>query len=155
MSAIIRWNPVREMAAMQNAMDRLFNENVRNWPSFASEDQIGSHALALDVHENDQSYTVVTELPGVKAENINVKWQDGVLLIQGELPEETIKQEGKKSLLQERRYGKFSRSVRLPQLVDSSKVEATFENGILTLTLPKAEEAQPRLIPVKTTTSKN
>jgi HSP20 family protein len=149
MSAIIRWNPMRELASMQRAMDRLFDESFRNWPPFFNDEQVGAHGLSLDIHENDQSYTVTTELPGVKAENINVKWQDGVLFIEAELPEETSKQENQKMLLQERRYGKFSRFVRLPQMVDPSKVEAAFEDGVLTLTLPKTEAAQPKLIPVK------
>ncbi|MBI5668677.1 MAG: Hsp20/alpha crystallin family protein [Chloroflexi bacterium] len=147
--AMIRWNPLREMAAMQSMMDRMFNETWRNM-NWSGESEMGGFNLPLDVHETDKEYTVTTDLPGVSADNIHVKFQDGMLLIEAELPERTVQKEGERSLLKERRYGKFSRSVRLPQAVNVNNVEATFQDGVLTLTLPKAEEVQPRLIPVKT-----
>src|SRR6185295_1261015 len=134
------WNPIREMLAMQTALDRMFDDTRRG--GFDS----GS-ALALDVHEDDQNYHVVTSLPGVKPDNINVSLHDGVLTITGEIPEET--RENTQTLMRERSYGKFSRSIRLPMAVDSNKVEASFDNGVLTLTLPKTEEAQPKQIPVR------
>lgn len=145
--SMIRWNPLREMAAMQSVMDRMFNETWRNmgW----NESEMGAFNLPLDVHETDTEYTVTTDLPGVNADNIHVKFQDGTLLIEAELPEQTVQKDGERSLLKERRYGKFSRSVRLPQQVNAGNVEAAFQDGVLTLTLPKAEEVQPRLIPVK------
>ncbi|MDX1993553.1 MAG: Hsp20/alpha crystallin family protein [bacterium] len=144
MSTIVRWNPIREMAAMQNMIDRMFDDTWRNVrPTLAG------NALALDVHETANAYTVTTALPGLNAEQINVHFQDGVLTISGELnaPEPA---ENTRVLLQERVYGRFSRSVTLPMAVNVEGVEATFENGILTLTLPKAPEAQPRTIPVRT-----
>jgi HSP20 family protein len=150
MSSIVRWNPFREMAAMQNAMDRLFNEQWRALRPMWEDANVGAFGLPLDVHEDDKSYTVTTELPGVSSEHINVKFHDGALVIEAELPEQTVQKEGSRVLLQERRYGKFSRSVRLPQQINANAVEATFADGVLTLTLPKSEEAQPRLIPVKT-----
>lgn len=148
MANIIRWNPLREMAAMQNAMDRLFDETWRTWQPVYGE--TGANALALDVHENDNAYIVTTALPGVQVENVNVKLHNDLLTIEGEIPERTVKKEGERSLMQERYYGRFSRTIRLPQPVNRDKVEANFENGVLTLTLPKSLEAQPRLIPVKT-----
>lgn len=147
MANIIRWNPLREMAAMQNAMDRLFDETWRNWPSYFGETATGANTLALDVHENDNQYIVTTTLPGVQAENVNVKLHNDLLTIEGEIPQHTV--ENARSLLQERVYGRFSRTLRLPQPVNRDAVEANFENGVLTLTLTKAEEAQPRQIPVK------
>ncbi len=150
MSTIIRWNPIRELNAMQSAMDRLFNENWNalrsNWEGAARE---VAYALPLDVHENDRAYTVVTELAGVNPDHIQVKMQEGVLTIEAELPQPEVKEGGARVLLQERRFGKFSRSVRLPLPVDVAKIEAAYADGILTLTLPKAEEAQPRVIQVK------
>lgn len=145
---IMRWNPLREMAAMQSAMDRVFNDTWRsmNW----NESELGAFHLPLDVRETDKDYTVTTDLPGVNPDNIHVKFQDGMLLIEAELPEQKIEREGERELLKERRYGKFTRSVRLPQQVNATNVEASFQDGVLTLTLPKAEEVQPRLIPVKT-----
>ena len=143
MTTVVRWNPVREMAAMQNALDQLFENNWRGTHNSAD---IG--ALALDVHETDQNYTVSAAVPGVSADAVNISFHDSVLTISGEIPQAT--QENARALMLERGYGKFQRSIRLPQPVDTSAVEANIENGVLTLTLPKTPEAQPRQIPVKT-----
>jgi HSP20 family protein len=151
MANIIRWNPLREMAAMQNAMDRLFDETWRTWQPIYGE--TGANALALDVHENDNAYIVTTALPGVQAENVNVKLHNDMLTIEGEIPQHEV--ENANALMQERVYGRFSRTLRLPQPVNRDAVEANFDNGILTLTLPKAEEAQPRQIEVKTNGKKS
>ena len=103
---------------------------------------------ALDIHENDSAYTVVAPLPGINPDQINVRLQNGVLTISGEIESPKV-DEHSKVVVQERYYGKFSRSVTLPQSVDSDKVEATYENGVLTLNLPKIPEAQPKQIAVK------
>ena len=148
MSNIIRWNPFREMAAMQNMMDRLFDDAWRGeWPRGTG--WTGLETPALDIHENDNAYTVVVPLPGVKPDDINVKMQNGVLSISGELPQPHVN-DNSKVVVQERYYGKFSRSVTLPQSVDADKVEAAYEDGVLTLTLPKVPEAQPKQIAIKT-----
>ncbi|MCB9455427.1 MAG: Hsp20/alpha crystallin family protein [Anaerolineaceae bacterium] len=148
MSTIIRWNPFREAVAMQNAMDRVFDDNWRSLRPVWQNAQSGSFALALDVAETDTAYSVTAEIPGIPSENIHVKLHDGILTITAEHNEEHTEEQEGRVLLQERRYGKFSRSVRLPQVVDTEKVEAVYNNGVLTLTLPKAAEAQPRMIPV-------
>jgi len=148
MTTLIRWNPLREMVAMQNALDRAYTDA---WRGARNSADVG--ALALDVHDTDSAYIISAALPGVNADAINISLHDGVLTISGEIPQFT--QENSRTLLLERVYGKFQRSIRLPQAVDSSKVEATVENGVLTLTLPKTPEAQPRMIPVKTTYSAN
>jgi HSP20 family protein len=135
---------MRELAAMQNMMDRMMNDSWRGWA-----EDVGANSLSLDVHEDDKAYHVTTEMPGVKPENINVRMHDGVLFIEGEIKQEDNQKDGAKALLQERRYGKFSRYIRLPQQVDEGKVEASFDNGVLTLTLPKAEQAQSKTIQVK------
>jgi HSP20 family protein len=145
MSSLIRWNPFREMAAMQNAMDRLFEESWRTWPTISS---ANLNSLAFDVHETDAAYTVTTALPGVKPEHINVKMHDGMLTVSAELQQPEAG-ENTRPLLQERVWGHFSRSISLPQSVKGDEVEATYEDGILTLTLPKAPEAQPKLIAIK------
>ena len=146
MSTIIRWNPFREVVAMQNAMDRLFEDAWRGaWPT----DALSAQSLPLDVHETDSNYTVSAALPGVNSDQVNVKLHDGVLTINVELPQPTTP-ENTRALLQERVWGKFSRTVSLPQPVNADKVEATFENGVLTLVLPKTEAVQPRLINIKT-----
>lgn len=145
---ITRWNPFREMMTMQNMMDRLFED----WRPLWEDGQIaGTNPLALDVHEEDNRYIITTELPGVKAENINVRQEGDYLLIEAETRDEMEHQpkEGRRALVKERRYGRYSRRIRLPQNVNFDKAEATYEDGVLKLQLPKAEEAVPRIIQVK------
>lgn len=129
---------------MQGALDRLFDET---WRGARNGSDTGS--LALDVHETDNAYLVSAALPGVNADAVNINLLDGVLTISGEVEQHTP--ENSRALMLERGYGKFQRSIRLPQSVDASAVEARMENGVLALTLPKTPEAQPRTIPVKTT----
>ena len=146
-NTIVRWNPFREMANMQSAMDRIFDDAWRgNWPSSTS--WAGFDSPALDIHETDTAYEVSVPLPGVNPDDINVRMQNGTLTISGELPQPKV-EDNRKVVVQERYYGKFSRSVSLPQIVDTTKVEATYENGVLNLTLPKLPEAQPKQISIK------
>jgi HSP20 family protein len=98
---------------------------------------------AVDVVEKEKAYEITAELPGLEEKNIEVNVSDDVLSIKGEKSEE--KEEKKKDYyLSERRYGTFQRSFRLPQYVDAAKIDATFKNGVLTVTLPKTAEAQQR-----------
>jgi HSP20 family protein len=129
MNNITRWNPIREMAAMQNAIDRMF-ENT--WSS--AQNTLTSNTLALDIHETDNTYSVVATLPGLTADDIAISMHDGTLTIAAELPQPEVA-EGTRVLLQERPYGKFSRSVTLPRLVDVDSIQADYENGILYRTL--------------------
>ncbi len=144
-NTMTRWNPFRELAAMQSAMDRLFDD----WRPYMEEGRVVGNLLAIDAHEDEKSYVITTELPGVKSENINIRQEGEYLLIDAEIPETTVEREGQRSLIKERRYGRFTRRLRLPQNVDFAKSEANYEDGVLTLTLPKAEQAQPRVIQVK------
>ena len=148
MSRIVRWNPIREMAAMQRMMDRVLDESLRSTYDTEGEELQGA-PLALDVHENETEYTVTTSLPGVDADNIDVNLHDDFLTITAEIPETVVENENGRTLLRERHYGKFSRRIRLPQPVNSDNVEAAYDNGVLTLTLPKSEAVLPRSIPVK------
>ena len=149
MTTMIRWNPIREMIAMQNAFDRSYNENWRTIRANAEAQ------LPLNVYENDNAYVLVASLPGVGAENINISWHDDVVTIAAELPQTQFEGENVKAHIVERAYGKVSRSLRLSRPVDTEAVEAVYENGVLTLTLPKSPEAQPRVIPVRSTISAN
>ncbi len=110
----------------------------------------GDYALALDVTENDTVFTVTTSLPGVNADDIHLNLHDGILTIAAEMKQETSENTGK-MLMQERRYGKFSRSIRFPVMVNGEGIEADYNNGVLTVTVPKAAEAQPRRITIKKT----
>jgi HSP20 family protein len=154
-----RWNPFREMSTMQNAFDRFFED----WQPFGNDwrpmfgEAVKGNVLAIDAHEDDKQYTVTTELAGVKPEDINVRQDGEYLLIEANIEEENNQQDeqNKRWLVRERRSGHFSRRIRLPQNVDFAKAEAQYHDGVLTLTLPKAEVSQPRQIPVKTNGNSN
>lgn len=143
MTMMIRWNPLRELAAMQSAMDRMFEETWRG-----ARANVAELALPIDVYETETGYQVTASLPGLASDQVNISLHDNVLTISGELPA-SPHQENARALLVERSSGRFSRSIRLPEPVAADQVEAALENGVLHLTLPKTPEAQPRLIPVR------
>jgi HSP20 family protein len=149
MSTVVRWNPFREMVTMQNTMDRVFDDVRRNSRSGPT-----SRALLLDVQETNEAYHIVANLPGVDDEQINVNLHDNVLTISAEIEQETVEEDAR-VLLRERSYGQVNRSVNLPQPVSNDDVEATYEDGILRLTLPKVPELQPQSITVKRLANSN
>jgi len=144
--AMIRWEPFREMMSLRDAMDRLFEDSfVRPWHFWPD---MGRRELPLDMYQTANDVVVKAALPGVKPEEVDISITGDTLTIKGEHKEEQeVKQED--YFYKEQRYGSFSRSVTIPVQVRSDKAEATFDNGILTLTLPKAEEIKPRQIKVK------
>jgi len=101
---------------------------------------------ALDLYQDNDNVIATVELPGMRKEDIEISLQDGMLTISGERKSETA--EGDKAERTERYVGKFRRSISLPTQVDASKVTATYRDGILSVTLPKAEEAKPKQIQV-------
>jgi HSP20 family protein len=101
----------------------------------------GETAPAVDVAEKDRAYEIAAELPGIDPNNIEVKLANGVLTIKGEKKQET-EEKKKNYYVSERRYGSFERSFQVPDGVDAEKIEASFNKGVLTLTLPKSAEAQ-------------
>ncbi len=145
MARIVRWNPVREIVDMQRQLDRVFDEMNRN---FSDNDWTESgNWLALDVHENDDNYIVETDLPGINPDDINITLHENTLTISAESIREDV-QEGERRIVSERRYGRFQRSIRLPDAVDADNVEANYDNGVLSLTLAKSEASKPRQISV-------
>jgi HSP20 family protein len=142
MSTIVRWNPRREMATMQSTLNRLFNDTWHTtWTSVAAH-------LPIDAYETDNEYRVVVDVPGVSQDNINITIHQNVLTVSVDIPQPETP-EGQRMLAQERTYGKFSRSIALPRTINSEQVEAIYEDGVLTLMLPIAPEAQPKRITVK------
>jgi HSP20 family protein len=143
MSSIIRWDPFREMTSMRDLMDRMMDGD-----GFSRSFWDVAAVPTMDLYQTEDSVVVKVGLPGVKPEDIQISVANGILTIRGELKEE--KEEKQRTYhLRERRFGSFSRSVSLPSSVNSDKSEAVFEDGILTLTLPKAEEAKAKTITVK------
>jgi HSP20 family protein len=102
----------------------------------------------LDVTERDGEFVVTAELPGVKREDVDISIENGVLTISAETRSETEEKEGERVLRQERRYGKYLRSLRLGKEIDDRKVKATYRDGVLELVLPKAEAVKPKKISV-------
>ena len=140
--ALVRWDPFRELTALQTEVNRLFS---RAGGGDTVERQ--SWTPAIDVIENDNAIVLKAELAGMDPKDINIEVQDNVLTVSGERRfEEEVKED--KYYRIERRYGSFSRSLSLPQTVDEGKIEATYEDGVLAVTVPKGEIAKPKKISV-------
>ena len=150
MSNLTRWNPMHEMMTLRNAMDRLFESAFvspqADWQSTIAWD------LALDVSETDAEFLVKASLPGIKVDDLEITYNNNVLTIKGQTEEDKTVEE-QRYHLRERRYGSFTRSISLPSSVKADAIEAQYDAGVLTLHLPKAEEARPRRIQVKPTGS--
>src|SRR5688572_16724648 len=143
-----RWNPFREMVEMQRTMDRMFDEVNRAVGSNGSDWSSVGKWLSLDVHDNGESFVIQADVPGMNPENIDVTVHENTLTISGEYTQPEAP-EGTKRILNERRFGAFRRSITLPNAVDMDKAEANYDNGVLTLTLPRSETSKPRQISVK------
>ena len=144
MSNLIRWEPEREMMTLREAMDRLFDDAFTR-PLSLNE---GRHVPALDMYQTDEDVVVKAVLPGMKAEDVQINSTGDVLSIKGETKEKN-ETKHKDYHIREQHWGAFERSLVLPTAVVSDKAKAEFEDGILTVTLPKAEEVKPKVVSVK------
>ena len=139
------WPTFGRLSNLRDELDTLFE--LPFWSNFGRQTQLFSGwTPALDLYQNNDNLIAVVELPGMRKEDIEISLHDGMLTISGERKTET--QEGDKAERSERYVGKFRRSITLPTRVDASKVSATYKDGILIVTLPKAEEARPKQIQV-------
>lgn len=146
MSKIIRGQPANELVSLREAMDRLFEDSwvgARGWnfPGAWVEP-------TLDVYETADQVTVKAAIPGVKPEDVEITVTANMLSLSGESKEETETKD-KNYLRRETRMGAFSRMIELPAGLQTDKADAKFENGILTISFPKAEEIKPKTIKVK------
>ena len=139
---LTRWDPFREM----RRLDEAFNRARRTTGEGAAE--IRQWAVPLDVVAEDDKILVKATLPGIKAEDIDVTVEDDLLTIKAETKEEH-EERGDKYLLRERRAGNFYRALRLPDTVDSEKVETTYANGVLTIAFLKTEAKKAKRLEVK------
>ena len=137
------WSPTDRLSTLRDEVNRLFDFS---WPSRDS-GLFSGWSPALDVHDDKDSLSVQVELPGVKKDEIDIALHDGVLTVSGERKIERERKEDE-TFRSERYFGKFRRSVTLPTAVDAGKVKASYKDGILTIDLPKAEEAKPKHIAV-------
>ena len=144
---LIRWEPFGELMSLKQAMDRLFEESFVR-PSRALSLLGEGAAVPIDMYQTDNEVVVKASLPGVKPEELDIHITGDTLSIKGETKaEKEIKREDYH--YQERRYGAFARSVTLPGGLQADKAEASFEDGVLTLTIPKSEAVKPKTVKVK------
>jgi len=151
--ALVRWNPARELTAWPSGLFGLQREMNNMFDSFFRGPQDEDTSLsawtpAVDIAEHDDAYTVKMELPGVNKDEVKITLESNILTIRGEKKhEKDTKKENYHRI--ERIYGSFERSFTLPTTVKSDKIDAAYNNGVLQITLPKAEEAKPKQIEVK------
>lgn len=146
MSNLIRWEPAREMMTLREAMDRLFDDAFTSPLSMRSGWSMGTPAV--DMYQTDNEVVVKASIPGIKAEEVQINITGDMLTLKGEVKHEEERKD-RAWHIREQRFGSFERSVALPTTVKTDKAEAVFENGILTITLPKADEVKPRTINIK------
>ncbi|HMM41881.1 MAG TPA: Hsp20/alpha crystallin family protein [Thermomicrobiales bacterium] len=143
--SIQRWDPWRDIVSLREAMNSLLEESfVRPRAGMAAM----TGGMAIDLSETDEAYTIKTTVPGAKPEDVDISILGDTLRISAEVKAEE-EREGEKWLVRERRFGNFERAVTLPSNVKADEAQADFDNGVLTITLPKAEAARPRQIQVR------
>lgn len=146
---VARWEPSRDF--FRDPFDRLFR--LAGFDDGFTRAAAAGAAPCIDIDEDDDSYEITAEVPGMKPEDVHVELNQNVLTISGEkrmgYGEKETPQ--KRSRWSERSYGRFTRSFTLPRDADSDRLAARFANGVLTITVPKSEESKPRTIDVKTT----
>ena len=140
-----RWDPFRDLRQMEDTMNRLwrrfgdspiYREGAEDWN------------ILIDVIQKEDEIEVKASIPGISPDDIDVSIEDNVLTMRAEKTEET-EDKDTSYLVRERRFGSFYRALRLPETVDADKIESHYENGVLTITMPKAEEKKKKQIQVK------
>ena len=146
---IARFSPMTDLVSLRDAMDRLFEESYirpNGWTGLAA----GHLAVPVDLWETKDAYHLRADVPGVTSDQLEINATSDTISIVGEVKGQAdVTNDG--WIRQERRVGKFQRAFTLPMAIDPTKVDATFENGVLQLVLPKAENVKPRTIKVNAT----
>lgn len=150
MVMLTRWNPARESANLQRRMERLFDEMVGQglWRTGDEQSLRGAWVPAINILEKDDSMQISADLPGLNPEDVEVTVEQGVLNIRGERKFEEAA-EGETFHRVERLYGVFERNFTLPNSIDTEKIEASFNNGVMLVSLPKREESKPRSVKIQ------
>ena len=147
----MRWDPFRDLMSIQNELNRLFGRTYGGTTETAAGTTSGTWMPPLDIYETQDRFVIALELPGVDPDSVDVSVEENVLTVSAErpfyrdVPEESFHRV-------ERRYGPFSRSLTLPATANAEGIQASFDRGILTVEVPKSEQAKPRKIEVKATT---
>ena len=143
MSNLVQYKPSRDMMTLREAMDQLFDEAFTR-PFGMSEFSMP----AIDLYQTNEDVIVKAALPGMTSEDVEISVAGDMLTLKGEIQRKDEREDAA-YLIREQRYGRFERSLMLPTEVQSDKAQAEFENGILTVTLPKAEQVRPKTLTVK------
>ena len=150
--AVSRWDPFRDLMSIQNELNRLFGRTYGGAEAGSREQMNagGQWVPPLDVYEANDRFVVVLELPGIEPETVDVTVEDSTLTVSGTRDFYTnVSEEAFHRV--ERRYGPFSRALTLPPSANVEAIDAHFDKGVLTIEVPKAEEAKPKKITVKAT----
>ena len=148
MANLTRYDPFNEIVSLRQAMDRLFEGSFVSPLTWRSVEGDSTLNPALDVHQTDDEIVVSASLPGLKPDDVQITLTGQTLQIRGEFKaDDEVKRD--QYLYRERRYGTFSRQLQLPVRVQGEKAQAAFENGVLTLRIPKAEDIKPKQIQIK------
>ena len=145
MTSLTRYNPVGEALSLRQAMDRLFEDSFVSpwsWRTVA-----GTQWPAIDIHDTPEEVVITAALPGIRPEDVEITMVGQTLSLRGEFKADESVEQGR-YLLQERRYGTFHRQIELPVRVNADSAQASFDNGLLTLRVPKADEVKPRQIQI-------
>lgn len=143
---LVKWHPRRAGNVWNTGIDRWFDNFLNS--DLRLSDDISTVQPVVNVEETENEYLISAELPGMDKKDINISIEDNVLSISGEKKSES-KTDEKNYHRFERSYGKFYRSFELPHVVDRENIDASYKNGVLNISLPKAEEAKPKQIEVK------
>ena len=145
--SLIRWRPTHDLVGIREEMNRLFDSFFSELPERRRGLLEGEWAPSVDVAETGDEIVVTVELPGVQQDDVDITVADDILTLKGEKKEEKeIKKENYHRV--ERSYGSFQRSISLPTGVQSEKAKAKYKDGVLQITIPKAEEAKPKQIKI-------
>lgn len=141
---LTRWDPFQEMLNLRRTVDRLFDNASadRDW----AESPVWG--LAVDMVENKDEFIVKASVPGINPDDLDISYSDDTLTIKGEIKQDKEVKEDQYHM-RERRYGSFVRSIALPTKIKGDSIEASYQNGVITLRLPKAEEVKPKRIAIK------
>jgi len=143
MRAIARWEPFRGVTALQDQINRLFTDG---FDRVGEESNLTAWAPSVDIYETEQELVVKADLPDVDPKDLDIRVENNILTIRGERKFEKVNEEN--YLRVERSYGAFARSFTLANTVNSEAIKAEYNNGVLTLSIPKREEAKPKQIKV-------
>ena len=145
--AIVRWEPLRELSSLQSEMNRLFNTAFEAPATRGNSGKGERWYPAMDLLETADHFVLRADLPGMTQDDVKIELEDSTLTVSGERKSEhEDKQEGYYRV--ERAFGSFSRSLTLPKGIDGDAVNASFDNGVLEIRIPKPEERKPRRIAI-------